>query len=78
MYGSDYWSPRPGRCVEWQRVNFCGGLNSPSRTLLSGAASLRPPLAGLLENASGPAEDVLLGREDVWKTQFSMPRQQSR
>ena len=77
MYGA-YWSPRPGRDVAWQRVNFCGGLNTPSHALLSGTASLRLPLAGLLENASGPAEDVLLGREDVWKTHCSMPRQQSR
>jgi hypothetical protein len=73
-----YWSPRPEHGVAWQRVNFHGGLSSLSQALLSGTASLRPPWAGLLENASGPGEDELLGREDVWKVHFSMPRQQSR
>ena len=48
-----------------------------SQALLSGSASLRPPLAGLLENVSGPGEDVLLGREGIWKMHFSTPRQQS-
>ncbi|SRR6266702_4318204 len=58
-----YRSPRPGHGLatrEYLQRSLLPRLRV-SQILLSGFASLRPPLAGLLENVSGPGEDILLG-----------------
>ena len=59
-----YWSLRPGRgatraFLRWTQLSLI--------RFFPGAASPRPPLACLLENASGPTEYVPLGRmEDAF------------